>query len=713
MQQQAVFFATCAKGVEDLLAQECKQQGITSSIASTGGVEFTGLLESAYRLCLWSRVASRVLLKLDEQEIADDEALYRFASSIDWQQHLTADNTFVVECASVHPVINNSHYASLRIKDAVTDQLRERCGERPSVSKQQPDVCIYLYLGRQQAILYIDLSGEPLHRRGNDRVSGIAPLRETLAAAMLYRCKWPQLASERKSFADIMCGSGTLLTEAAAMAAGRASQLRRDYFGFLQWQQHQPDTWQALLDEANAAISPDSDMPAIVGFEKSHKALDIARTNVATAGFDHLIELKQSDSLQQRLALPATPGLVLTNPPYGKRLGDSEQLKPVYKQIGQCFKQQFSGWQAAIITSEKSLAQCIGLRAHHRNTLYNGALKCTLYQYQMRERDTAAETPRSDELHQNAVMLKNRLQKNMRHINRWAKQHSVSCYRLYDADIPQYAVAIDRYQDAYVIQEYQAPGSVPGGKAMQHLDDVVQVVQQLTGASASNIILKTRKRQSGKSQYQAEGASGRMRTVTENDLQFRVNLHDYLDTGLFLDHRDTRMLIKKHAAGKRVLNLIAYTGSFSVYAAAGDARSVTTVDLSNTYLEWARENMQLNGFRGDNYDYVRADCLQWIAQADTVYDLIVLDPPTFSNSKRMDATLDIRRDHVELVKSCMSLLSETGMLLFSCNARQFKLDQEALAAFRISDLTRQTTTEDFRRKPQHVCWRIEHSSKAD
>jgi 23S rRNA (guanine2445-N2)-methyltransferase / 23S rRNA (guanine2069-N7)-methyltransferase len=311
-------------------------------------------------------------------------------------------------------------------------------------------------------------------------------------------------------------------------------------------------------------------------------------------------------------------------------------------------------------------------------------------------------------------MFANRLAKNYKHLKKWAKREGIDCYRVYDADIPEYAVAIDIYEDWVHVQEYEAPKTVNVVKAFVRLNAVTSLVADVLERAADRVVLKTRKKQRGSEQYQRVDHSGRQRVVRESGFKFSVNLTDYLDTGLFLDHRNTRRLIYRQARERSFLNLFAYTGAASVYAAAGGAFTTTTVDMSNTYLDWARHNLDMNGFTGEAHRFIRADCLQWLQQTGggdgQKYELIFLDPPTFSNSKKMDRTLDIRRDHVELIEAALALLDETGLLLFSCNAKAFRLDVDALADYAITDITGLTTTEDFRRKPAHRCWVISRSA---
>lgn len=713
------YFVTCPRGVEDLLAQECATAGVTEYSQSIGGVEFTAGIEQAYRLCLWSRTASRVLLRLSSFSAENYDELYAEVQNIDWSQHIDADSSFAIDCFSAHPEMNNSHFAMLRVKDAVVDQFVKSGSVRPDIERDTPDIRINVYLGKERAAIYLDLSGQPLHMRGYRQHGGEAPLRENLAAAILLRCKWPTLAADNMALFDPMCGSATLLIEAAYMAINRAPGILRSYFGFNGWKQHRGELWNSIVEEARASEKSLDSIPSITGCDISSATITRARKNVAASGFASSIHLYVMDSLQQLPELPAGRGLLVSNPPYGKRLGDTRELKSLYYRIGSMLKHQFPGWTAAIFTAEESLARTIGLRAHHKNTLYNGSLKCTLYQYRLRDAVsgkektpdtatpvvTAEKKTRSD----NAVMFENRLRKNLKHLGKWARRQQVSCYRLYDTDLPQYALAIDVYGKEVHVQEYKAPSEIDDFTTQQRLHEALDVIAEVLDVQPQAIVLKTRQIQSGNEQYLRQDETGRTRIVGENDLKFVINLRDYLDTGLFLDHRITRKLIGKLALNKKFLNLFAYTGTASVYAAAGGATSTTTVDMSNTYLDWAQDNMALNGFSGDRYVFERADCMQWLWdawKAGRRFQLVFLDPPTFSNSKKMQKTFDVVRDHVELIEQTMRLVDEDGLLIFSTNARRFKLDTTALADYVAEDLTGLTTTEDFKRRPAHRCWCI-------
>jgi 23S rRNA (guanine2069-N7)-methyltransferase / 23S rRNA (guanine2445-N2)-methyltransferase len=317
-------------------------------------------------------------------------------------------------------------------------------------------------------------------------------------------------------------------------------------------------------------------------------------------------------------------------------------------------------------------------------------------------------------------MFANRLRKNLRLLGKWARREGVSCYRLYDADMPEYAVAVDLYEGWAHVQEYAAPATVAPARAEARLREAMAVLPEVLGIPAGNLVLKVRRRQKGLAQYERQAMTGDFHEVGEGGLRFLVNLTDYLDTGLFLDHRVTRAMIRELAAGpappigwgrgRRFLNLFAYTGTASVYAASGGAVSTTSVDMSRVYLDWARRNMSLNGFvEGPAHRFVHGDCLKWVTlHRGERYDLIFLDPPTFSTSKRMaERTFDVQRDHAPLIRAAAGLLAPEGVLLFSNNFQRFRLHRQALSDLTVEDISAATIPHDFARNPRiHTCWRI-------
>jgi 23S rRNA (guanine2445-N2)-methyltransferase / 23S rRNA (guanine2069-N7)-methyltransferase len=713
------FFATVPRRMEHLLVEELRRLGAVDIQESRSGVYFAGGLETALRVCLWSRLASRVLLPLAEFPAATPEQLYAGAAAIAWEEHLTPEGTLAVGCTLTASSLNHSHYAALKVKDAVVDRFRNRCGIRPSVAVERPDLQINVHVHRDVATISLDLSGESLHRRGYREEGGAAPLKENLAAAILLKAGWPEAAQKNDVLVDPMCGSGTLPIEAALMAADIAPGLLRPYFGFSGWLRHDSRLWRQLVTEAETRrLAGLARLPLIVGYDANPAAIRAAWVNLERAGLAGRVHFERRDVSE--LSPPAAGGerggLVVVNPPYGERLGEVEELHGLYRTLGERLKSHFPGWNAAVFTGNPELGRDLGLRARRLHTLFNGALECRLLQFEVTPEWFAAlpEEHRSRthaaapvSLGEGAEMFANRLRKNLRNLGRWVRQNGITCYRLYDADLPEYAVAVDLYEQWVHVQEYEAPATIDPQKAENRLRDVLAVLPTVLEVPAENVFLKVRRRQKGTSQYQKFDRRGEFHEVLEGDCRFLVNFTDYLDTGLFLDHRLTRQLLRQLAAGKHFLNLFAYTGAATVQAAAGGARATTTVDMSQVYLDWAQRNLALNGFSGAQHEFVRADCLEWLQRERRRFDLIFLDPPTFSTSKRMEATFDVQRDHVPLLRAAAGLLAPDGVLIFSNNNRRFKMDRESLPELQIEELTRQTIPRDFERNPRiHNCWRI-------
>ncbi len=717
------FFATAPQGVAPVLREELGSLGALNAREAPAGVSFEGTLELAYRLCLWSRTANRVLLPLAEFPAATPEALYDGIKQLPWEEHLNSSGTLAVDFNASASRITHTHFGAQRVKDAIVDRFREASGIRPSVDTRHPDLRVNLYLRRDQASVSLDLSGESLHRRGYRRAGVAAPLKENLAAAILLRAAWPEVAARGGMLLDPMCGSGTLVVEAALMAGDIAPGLLRNYFGFLGWLGHAPALWGKLLDEARERRSLGlAGIPPIAGYDASPQAVQAARANVDAAGLHALVRVEQRE-LSALVRPAAEPGLVMVNPPYGERLGDADRLVPLYAELGRRLRESFKGWRAAVFTGNPDLARNMGLRARRLHPFYNGAIPCKLLRFEVEPRWYTGGDLGDSASGRAAVeggtgaagnMFANRLGKNLKHLGRWARREGIACYRLYDADMPEYALAVDLYRGERLwvhVQEYAAPASVGPDQARRRLHEALRELPRVLDVPAEQVFFKVRRRQRGTTQYQKLAEAGRFHQVEEGGCRFLVNFTDYLDTGLFLDHRPIRALIRELAGGTRFLNLFAYTGTASVYAASGGAASTTSVDLSATYLEWARRNLHLNGFRGPRHDLIQADCLAWLsreaAAASRRFDLIFLDPPTFSSSKRMQANLDVQRDHVDLIRKSAVLLEPGGILIFSNNFRRFRMDREALSGLQVQDITASTIPQDFSRSPRiHNCWRI-------
>jgi 23S rRNA G2445 N2-methylase RlmL len=701
------YLAVTSNGLENLLAQELEELGISGPKPVQAGVKFKATQEQIYRVCLWSRFASRFVQILSEFTCQDDMDLYLAASAINWVNHFHSSRRFVVDFNGTNREIRNSQYGAMKVKDAVVDCFTKKDLPRPSISKDLAEVRVHVRLHRDKALIGLDLVGSGLHQRGYRTEAGRAPLRETLAAAIISRSGW----KPGDNLLDPMCGSGTLLIEAAMKAANMAPGVNRLKWAFEFLEDFDAELWATIKSEAKVQSrrgvkNTDS---RFFGVDNDPRVIKTAKDNARRAGVEDLITFELGDASQISKPEGFESGVIVCNPPYGERLGTEPGLIALYTEFGHRLKTQFGGCSASIFSSSDDLLACLRMRADKQFKLNNGALQCHQKNYSISER--AMKEGDEQKSVQVAPDFSNRLKKNLTKIGKWARKEKLDCYRIYDADLPEYNVAIDIYKDSVVIQEYAAPKSIPEETAKRRLTDIIRATIQVTGIDTNNTVLKVRQKQKGTSQYNKLANKSSKMTVSEYGVELIVNLHDYLDTGLFLDHKLTRKMLGQMAQGKDFLNLFAYTGTATVHAACGGARTTTTVDMSNTYLDWAKENMTLNGQVGRQHQFVQADCLQWLENAKGSYDLIFIDPPTFSNSKRMEQTFDIQRDHASLMEHLKRLLTENGTIVFSNNKRNFKMDFEALEQIGLTaeNISHKTLPLDFARNKQiHNCWLVKH-----
>ena len=713
------FLASAPRGFADLLAAELTACGAAAVRERTLGVAFSGSLECAYRACLWSRVASRVYLELAHFPANDAGEFHQAVCALDWSAQLAPGATLACDFSGRHPAITHTHFGALKLKDGIVDALRAATGVRPDVARERPDVRVHAHAHGTQITLSIDLSGESLHRRGYRIAAGEAPLKENVAAGVLLRAGWAPTAAQ---FLDPLCGSGTLCIEAALIAADRAPGLTRNYFGFLGWRGHDAALWARLLAEAAArARAGDVTKARVYGRDRDPRAIERACGNAERAGVAHLTHFETGAlSAAAPAGAAAGPALVCTNPPYGERLADREGARALHRELGRVLRERFQGWSAAVLTSPE-LGMELGLRAYRTHTVWNGALECRLLRIRVepesaREPGTLGRGVAHLKDSAGARMFANRLAKNLKRLRPWAEREGISCYRLYDADMPEYAFALDLYRTVepgetwLYVQEYAAPAEIEREAVQRRRGEVLASLAEVTGVSPERTRVRTRRRTRRGDQYLKVGGESRFHTVLEGGLRLRVNFDDYLDTGLFLDHRITRARLRAAAHGQHFLNLFAYTGTATVYAADGGASSTTSVDLSATYLAWAQENLALNALTGTQQRLVQADCRVWLAEAARAaarFDLIFLDPPTFSNSKRMDGVLDIGRDHPALIDACARLLAPAGVIVFSTNAQRFRLDAGLSERYDIGDISAPTLPLDFARNPRiHRCYEV-------
>lgn len=726
------FYVTCAQGLAPYVKEELLALGVDASEVGTG-VTFTGELKDAYNACLWVRCGSRVLLELKEGKFTSLDQLHNELSLFSWSTHMTENSTFSTKVTVRRAGNIHTHFAALRVKDAIVDYFSDLMGTRPNVDVEDPDVRFYVHIFEDRYTLYLDLSGEPLHKRGFRTEQGAAPIKENLAAALLYRSKWPEKAANDESFLDPLCGAGTILIEAALMARDIAPGLYRNDFGFMRWRLFKQVEWDECYQAAKKRAQEGEAryQGTLVGIERSSMMIGLTKANADRANVLKNMVFKHMNFQEYTRDAAMTKGLIVTNPPYGERLGDKSQLVSTYMELGD-FLRDYEGFDAGVITSDSELGRVMGLKAKKVNKFWNGALDCVYLQFEIKEeyfvnREKANHNEKRivlDELlADGGEAFMNRLTKNYKHLVRWAEREQIEAYRIYDADLPEFNVAIDLYKDQVVIYEYEAPSTIKRDVAEMRFQKVVQIVPHvLDHISTGNIHVKQRSRQRGKAQYERySDQEGNLFEIQEGTAKLLVNLTDYLDTGLFLDHRDVRLKIGKEARRKRFLNLFCYTASATVHAANGGASETLSVDLSRTYLSWADKNLALNGhFAG--HDLVQADVLEWLrervelmrtkpllARNEDKFDLIFMDPPTFSNSKRMEGVLEIQRDHIQLITDAMRLLMSGGELIFSTNLRGFKMDPELEELFEIKNISSATLPLDFKRNPKiRQCFIIKH-----
>ncbi|MEZ5528910.1 MAG: bifunctional 23S rRNA (guanine(2069)-N(7))-methyltransferase RlmK/23S rRNA (guanine(2445)-N(2))-methyltransferase RlmL [Porticoccaceae bacterium] len=715
----SMWFASCPKGLEALLASELAGLGASSTRETVAGVYAEGDTEFAYRACLWSRLANRILMPMEKFPVSSADDLYHGVAAIPWETHLTPNESIAVDFIGTNDAIRHSKFGAQQVKDAIVDRIQKHFSGRPNVDLHRPDLRINVRLAKDQAHVSLDFSGESLHRRGYRTAMVPAPLKENLAAALLIRAGWPEIAARGGALIDPLCGSGTFLIEGAMMVADIAPGLNREQFGFQGWSRYDAELWQRLrqeaLDRCQAGLA--RELPEIRGYDKDTRAVSASHENIACAGLEKWVRVmaKPLEAFKKPTHRQLGEGLIICNPPYGERWGEMEELRPLYQTLGEVAKRECPGWRLAVITGNADLASELRLRAEKKYQFFNGTIPSQLLLFQLRdasEQGQQRQVVTEEQLGEGAQMFANRLKKNARKLAGWLKQSGVSCYRLYDADMPEYAVAVDIYGDAIHVQEYAPPAKIDEEQANRHLSEVRKALLALYPDSRGKLFFKERRRQKGDNQYQPRPSrqhhSGTF-VVEEGACRFEVNLTDYLDSGLFLDHRPVRHLIGELAAGKRFLNLFCYTSAATVHAAKGGAESSLSVDMSNSYLEWASRNFVLNKMDEKRHQLLRADCLDWLAQEQGEFDLIFLDPPTFSNSKKMEGVLDIQRDHPELIHHAMAILAPGGTLVFSNNFRRFTLDDQLRANYSVEDITARTFDPDFQRDRRiHYCWLIRH-----
>ncbi len=728
--------ATATFGLEAVVARELEQLGYVPQIAEGGRVRFQADAQAIARTNLWLRASDRVLIEVGRFAATDFGQLFDRTRDLPWERFVEPAAAFPVGGRSIRSQLSSVPACQKIVKKAIVERLRSahQCRELP---ERGAKVQIEVALLSDQVTLSIDTTGPGLHKRGYRRRVGRAPLKETLAAAMVLLSFWRR----DRPLIDPFCGTGTICIEAAMLGRNIAPGLHRS-FAAEAWSWLPEAHWADARREARG-VALDRIDGRILGTDVDERALEMARANAERAGVagDIHFQKRPFDELLSKWPY----GCVITNPPYGVRLEDTRKLGPLYRTMPGVFA-RLKTWSFYVLTAFPDYEQVMGQEADRRRKLYNGRIECTYYQFHgprpPREGRAADDSTRgsgagttdgaaapafgglSEKAHEQAELLHNRLAKRARHLRKWPER-GISCYRVYERDIPEIPLVIDRYGDHLHVAEYPRPHDRTPAEHADWLELMLKTAGAIFEIHRSRIFLKQRGRQRGDAQYERLGDHSHTMVVQERDLKFRVNLSDYVDTGLFLDHRETRRMVREEASGKRFLNLFAYTAAFSVYAAAGGAAATTTVDWSNTYLDWAAENMRLNGFDGPAHRFCRDSAVNYLRQATErlerggpdrsgLFDIAVVDPPTYSNSKRTEEDWDVQRDHVTLLSALLRLMSGDAVVYFSTNYRRFKFDQSSLsgaveaegASLSVHEISRQTVPEDFRNKRVHRCWRI-------
>jgi 23S rRNA G2069 N7-methylase RlmK/C1962 C5-methylase RlmI len=446
-----------------------------------------------------------------------------------------------------------------------------------------------------------------------------------------------------------------------------------------------------------------------VGFDINPQAVDRARANIERAGLSEQITVEVAeiaDLSASNAGITETDTVwILANPPYGTRLGRNEDLAALYRLLGDRCK-GFKNAHLGLVTSEKELMQALGLRSDKKWEMQAGGLRLNIAKFALGLTTEHFEIQEDKDPPEEIWPLLNRLSKNLKNRSKLLKNNEIDCYRIYDSDLPEYNVVIDQFADYLHIQEYRPPKTVDPKRANHRRQLIRQWVPKHLGIPLKHAVYKERFRQTGNSQYEKR-AEPLCVDVHENGMQFEVNLTTYTDVGLFLDHRPLRRRLLESCRGLRVLNLFCYTGALSVAAAKGLARSVTSVDMSKTYLTWAHRNFEKNGLNPKHYQFIRANVLEWLTvEPRAEFEVILLDPPTFSNTKSTEQTLDIQRDHRNLIDACSAWLAPGGVIYFSNNFKGFSLDHSVREAYVVEEMTRQSIDTDFDRKPPHVLFKI-------
>ncbi len=744
--------AACAFGLEAVVVRELADLGYDAKAIATGRVHFRGDALGVARANLWLRSADRVLIRVAAWPAKDFDALFDGTRSLPWERWIGVRDAFPVNGRSVKSQLSSVPAVQRTVKKAIVERLMSAHGTNV-LDETGAEVSVEIALLNDEATLTIDTSGVGLHKRGYRNMVGEAALKETLAAGLVLLSAWRPF----RPLIDPFCGTGTIAIEAAMIGHGIAPGLGRP-FAAERWRSFPVEAWRAARDEGRSRDRRELAY-TIHASDIDEDALRLARLHAAAAGVDRSIHF--SKRAFEDLSSKAEYGCIITNPPYGVRMGDADEIERLYRSMPMVLR-KLPTWSFHILTARTDMERMFGQPATRRRKLYNAQVECTYFTFLGPKPPKAGEgrgvsgAARGESAESGAELSEGsaaepgdaapataqkrapvgpafgglrerdtreaeefaaRLTKNLHHLRRYPSR-GIHCYRVYERDCPDVPLIVDRYGDDYHAVEYEREHSRTGAQQADWVDLMRSTIAKVAGVDAARVFMKEKHRQKGLTQHERTGAGqSAIRTVEEGGLRFEINLSDYIDTGLFLDHRLTRGMVREWSAGKRLLNLFCYTGSFSVYAAAGGAASTTSVDLSNTYLDWAARNFELNGMRavplGDRSgtnQLNRADCMEFLREhrRGPHYDLAVVDPPTFSNSKSTEEDWEVAEGHAALLELLTPLMAPGGTIVFSTNYRRFKLDEDVVArlGMKAVEISKRTVPPEYRNTRIHRCWRM-------
>ena len=761
--------ATSTMGLESVVARELSGLGYEPKNIEVGRTLFTGTERDICRANIHLRCAGHVLIRMGEFPAADFGELFDRTAALPWERWLPKNAAFPVDGRSVKSTLTSVPACQSVVKKAIVTRLM-KAWDVMALPEDGPKFPIEVSLLKDRATLTIDSTGEGLHRRGYRRLVGAAPLRETLAAGLILLSYWNRNRPLLDPFSGSGTIPIEAALIGRNIAPGLRRSFVSEAWNaipFRDWTEVRQAAKGAILPALSAPIMGCDLDPQAIEMAQYHAQMAGVAADVQFLCRDFLkTESSEeygctimnppygkwlgevSELRQLYLAIPSVLQKLPTwshyiysaFPNFERLIGqEASRRRKIFNSRLECTYFQFFGprppekdescessesreSRESRESSESSESSESRESRESNASNRNGDDGCD-GSNEFNEFVTAAETKAaeakdakpiraafgglSDSVRNSATDFERRLEKLAHHLRRWPTKRGITCYRIYDRDIPEIPLAIDRYEDCLHIAEYERPNDRNAAQQAQWMELMVSTAGKVLEVPREKIFVKQRRRQRGDSQYERYSTQHYVIQAHEGGLKFFVNLSDYLDTGLFLDHRLTREMVRREAAGKRFLNLFSYTGSFSVYAASGGAKTVTTVDLSNTYLDWAQDNLELNGFRGAQFEYVRSDVFRFLKALhdDEIFDLVVLDPPTFSNSKDL-SDWDVQRDHAGMLNLLISHLSPGGVIYFSNNNRRFKFDEEAVHGVSIREISSRTVPEDFRNQRIHRCWRL-------